>query len=73
MSMGTIMPESELLRRAAAWICGERDANPEKSLHSLLDEAGMRFNLGPSDQHLLAELMTRKNSPITPPGGGRPL
>lgn len=71
--MGTIMPESELLRRAAAWVCGEKGANPEKSLHSLLDEAGMRFNLGPSDQQLLAELVTRNDCPVTPPDGGRPL
>ena len=70
--MGTIMPESELLRRAAAWVCGRKDADPAKSLHSLLDEAGMRFNLGPNDQRMLAELLTRNDCPSTPPGGGRP-
>lgn len=70
--MGTIMPEGELLRRAAAWICGERDVDSGKSLHSLLDEAGMRFNLGPRDQRMLAELLTRDDRPTNPPDGGRP-
>ena len=39
-SMATIMPASELVRRAAAW----------------LDEAGMRFNLNPLDAAALGRL-----------------
>ena len=69
--MGAILPESELLRRAAAWICGQRGEHPRKSLHALLDEAGMRFNLGPNDQRMLAELLTRDN-PCGVSHAGRP-
>ena len=45
--MATIMPASELVRRAAAWLAEQRALYPEKSLAALLDEAGMRFNLKP--------------------------
>ena len=54
--MPVIMPEGELLRRAAAWICEERMMRPDRSLPSCLDEAGMRYNLSPKDQRMLAEL-----------------
>ena len=47
--MATIMPASELVRRAAAWLAEQRALYPEKSLAALLDEAGMRFNLNPFD------------------------
>ena len=48
-AMATIMPASELVRRAAAWLAEQRALYPEKSLAVLLDEAGMRFNLNPLD------------------------
>lgn len=60
--MAAIMPEGELLRRAAAWICEEKTARPDRSLSSLLDEAGMRYNLGPADQRMLAELFADNNA-----------
>ncbi len=47
--MTTIMPKSELVRRAFAYLQEERKQQPGKSLASLLDEAGMRFNLTPVD------------------------
>ena len=51
--MATIMPASELVRRAAAWLAEQRALYPEKSL---LDEAGMRFNLNPLDAAALGRL-----------------
>ena len=59
-AMATIMPASELVRRAAAWLAEQRALYPEKSLAALLDEAGMRFNLNPLDAAALHW------------GGGRP-
>ena len=44
-SMATIMPASELVRRAAAWLAEQRALYPEKSLAALLDEAGVETNL----------------------------
>ena len=60
--MTVIMPEGELLRRATVWICGERETCPGKSLSSCLDEAGMRYNLSPKDQRMLAELFADKKA-----------
>ena len=72
MIMASIIPDSELVRRAAAWICEQREAAPEKSPHALLDEAGMRFNLSPKDQRMLADLFTQTTRLCDLPGHGRP-
>ena len=69
--MASIMPESELVRRAAAWICDEREAKPGKTVHALLDEAGMRYNLSPLDQRMLAGLFADDEPPCNQPGDGR--
>ena len=55
--MPTIMPKSELVRRAFADLQEERKPAPGKSLPSLLDEAGMRFNLTPVDAEALERLL----------------
>ena len=54
--MATIMPASELVRRAAAWLGGKRAPYPGRGLAALLDEAGMRFNLNPLDAAALGRL-----------------
>ena len=55
--MPTIMPKSVLVRRAFAYLQEERKHDPGKSLPSLLDEAGMRFNLTPVDAEALERLL----------------
>ena len=45
--MTTIMPQGELVRKAAAYLAEQRALHPGKSLSTLLDEAGMRFNRTP--------------------------
>ena len=52
--MATIIGQSELVRKAFAYIIEEKNANPDKKLSQLLDEAGMRFNLTPLIQMLLS-------------------
>ncbi|MBQ3060072.1 MAG: hypothetical protein IJD16_07145 [Desulfovibrio sp.] len=54
--MSSLIPQGELVRKAAAYINEERTANPQKSLAALLDEAGMRFNLTPLDAQALERL-----------------
>lgn len=54
--MTTVMPQSELLRKAVQWISEER-AGSGKSLAKLIEEAGMRFNLSPKDQDFLRGFM----------------
>lgn len=53
--MTTIMPQSELTKRAVAWISEELKANQGKSLAALIEDAAMRFNLGPKDVELLQQ------------------
>ncbi len=55
--MATIMPESELLRRAFAHLLTQRAQHPEKKLSDLLDDASMRFNLSPKDAESLQRLL----------------
>ena len=56
--MSSTLPTGELLRKAAAFVAETRKADPERSLASVLDEAGMRFNLTPLDSEALYSLFT---------------
>lgn len=56
--MATVIPQSELVRKAAAYIAEQRAENPDKKLSTLLDEAGMRFNLNPLDAAALERLFS---------------
>ncbi|MFH1155911.1 MAG: hypothetical protein V1793_19040 [Pseudomonadota bacterium] len=51
--MGTIQPKGESMRKAVKWISEERREKPGKNIVSLVDEAGMRFNLSPEEAEFL--------------------
>lgn len=59
--MATIMPASELCRKAVAWIDTMRRDDPDRPLSSIVDEASMRFNLGPKDVEWLCRLLKDSN------------
>ncbi|MFH1912853.1 MAG: hypothetical protein ABIK45_01080 [Pseudomonadota bacterium] len=50
--MTTIMPASELTRKAIAWICEKQDEG-DHALPALIEEAAARFNLSPLDVEFL--------------------
>jgi len=54
--MSTPPPARDAVQKAAAFVMEARKADPGKNLHSILDEAGMRFNLTPLDSEALSEL-----------------
>lgn len=63
--MSTIMPQSELLRKAVAYVdetikasCGDA--------HAILDEAAMRFNLGPKDAEFLRKFFLENQDSANP-------
>jgi len=56
--MSSILPPGELVRKAATFVAETRRADPARSLESILDEAGMRFNLTPLDSEALHRLFS---------------
>ena len=44
-----IQPQGDHLRNAVKWISEQRKDNPEASLQSLVEKAGVMFNLSPKD------------------------
>ena len=57
--MSTVIPKSELVKRALEWIAEKR--NEGGNLRKIVDEAAMRFNLGPKDVMFLEKFF--KSSP----------
>lgn len=60
--MSTIIPQNELCRRAVRWINDMRAEKPQKDLYGLIDEAGMRFNLGPQDSAFLLNFFRKEKN-----------
>lgn len=52
-SMTTIMPQNEMTRKAVTWISEMQGNEPGKSISVLVEEAAVRFNLGPKDVEFL--------------------
>ena len=48
-----IFPEGEFVRKAVKWINSEIKAGNKKTVHILVEEACLRFNLSPSDSIIL--------------------
>lgn len=72
--MTTIMPQSELVRRAAAYVAAELAEGSRADLSALLDDAAMRFNLAPLDQLALERLFSAQGAETSlprPPHGDR--
>jgi len=51
--MTTIMPQSELMRKAVAWISDKIEKNPDSKLVALIEKAAVSFNLSPKDVEFL--------------------
>jgi hypothetical protein len=52
--MTTVIPQGELTRRAIDWICEKAGGTPQPArVLVLIEEAAMRFNLGPLEVEFL--------------------
>ena len=49
-----IQPQGDHLRNAVKWISEQRKDDPEASLQSLIEKAGVMFNLSPKDEIYLS-------------------
>ncbi|MHB8907270.1 MAG: hypothetical protein ACYDAA_00100 [Syntrophales bacterium] len=63
MTMTTMMPEGEDIRRAIKWISGRREEAPELPLASLIEEAVFQFDLSPLDQEFLTGFFRKRKAP----------
>ncbi|MDR1857472.1 MAG: hypothetical protein LBR22_10025 [Desulfovibrio sp.] len=60
MEDSTVVPKSDLLRKALEHVLEQRALFPEKSVTTIVDEAAMRFNLSPLDADALGRLVAEE-------------
>ncbi|QJB57746.1 hypothetical protein [Pseudodesulfovibrio sp. zrk46] len=58
--MSTIMPQSELTRKAIAWISEMVERDSAINLEVLLEEASVRYNLSPKEMEFLLRFYEEK-------------
>lgn len=59
--MSTVIPQSELTKRALDWISEKRcGVSPLKPVAPLIEEAAVRFNLGPLDVEFLERFYSQQ-------------
>lgn len=63
MTMTTILPEGEDIRRAIKWISVRREEVPEMPLQRLIEEAVFQFDLSPLDQEFLTGFFQKRKNP----------
>ena len=56
-------PASDSTRKAAEFITETRKAQPSRSVVSIIDEAGMRFNLSPKETDALHAFLDKSPPP----------
>lgn len=57
--MSTVIPQSELTKRAIDWICEQQTAlDTPAARRRVIEEAAMRFNLGPLEVEFLDRFFT---------------
>jgi len=67
--VGGVLPRGEKLRRAVRWISERRREAPEPSLGRLVDEAALRFDLGPRESEYLLDLFRQGREAEVEPSG----
>jgi hypothetical protein len=60
MSIMSIQPEGEDLRKAVKWISDMRQNDPEAKLGKLIEQACLKFDLSPMDADYLQKFFKQK-------------
>jgi hypothetical protein len=60
LTMTTVQPEGEDLRKAVKWISDERQYGDAKTLVKLIEEASLKFDLSPLDAEYLINFFRRE-------------
>ena len=58
--MGTVLPQSESLRRAVKWISEELKMDENQNKMKLLNDATLKFDLSPSEGDFLLNMYKSK-------------
>ena len=58
--MGTVLPQSESLRRAVKWISEELKIDENQNKMKLLNDATLKFDLSPSEGEFLLNMYKKK-------------
>ncbi|MGE4299335.1 MAG: hypothetical protein AB7E47_15070 [Desulfovibrionaceae bacterium] len=58
--MSTVMPQSELVRKAVKFIAEQQADAPDRPLYALVEDAAVRFNLSPVDAEFLMKFFKEK-------------
>jgi hypothetical protein len=58
--MSELLPEGEEIRRAVKWISQRRTEKDCPPLYRLIEEASVKFNLGPADAEFLERFLQKE-------------
>ncbi len=58
--MSTIIPQSELTRKAVAWISDRQEQEGAPAIAKIIEQAAVQFNLGPKDVEFLTRFFNEK-------------
>ena len=58
--MTTIMPKSEPIKKAVAWVSEQRQEQPQKSPREIAEEAILMFDLSPLEAEFLSKFVAEK-------------
>ncbi len=51
--MSNIQPQGEEVRKAVKWVAEQLEYQPQKTLATILEQAGLRFDLSPLEMEFL--------------------
>lgn len=56
----SLQPHGEQIRKAVKWISAQRTETPGQALADLIEKAGAKFDLSPSEEEYLLRFFTAK-------------
>ena len=56
----SLQPQGEQIRKAVKWISAQRTETPGRALPDLIEKAGAKFHLSPSEEEYLLRFFTAK-------------
>ena len=58
--MTTIMPKSDPIKKAVAWVSEQRQEKPKKNPQKIAEEAVLKFDLSPMEAEFLSKFIAGK-------------